>query len=293
MRFALLGAAGYIAPRHLKAIKDTGHTLVAACDPHDSVGVLDSYFSDVRFFTEIERFDRHLEKLRLKGEGVDYISICTPNYLHDAHCRIALRLGANAICEKPLTINPWNLDPLQELEARFNKRIYAILQLRYHPEVLKLKKIIESSNSEHAIVKIDYITRRGPWYHTSWKGDSIRSGDLVTNIGIHLFDLVLWFFGSVKSYLISEYSPAKVSGFLDLEHAKVNWSLSLDSKDLEEDEFARRVFMIDDYVLDLSKGLEPLHTVCYQEILEGKGFSIDDAKPAIALVSALRSFKND
>lgn len=291
MRFALIGAAGYIAPRHLQAIKDTGNTLVAACDLHDSVGILDRFFPEAKFFTEIERFDRHLEKLKYKGEAVDYISICSPNYLHDAHCRFALRLGANAICEKPLTINPWNLEPLQEIEQRFNKRVNVILQLRYHPEVIKLKSKIESSNSKFE-VKIDYITRRGSWYHTSWKGNQKKSGGLVTNIGVHLFDLVLWLFGSVHSNRVQSFSEKKASGILELERAKINWFLSVDGEDLEEGEQARRVFSVGGALVNLSSGLELLHTTCYQEILDNKGFGIVDTIPAIELVSKICEMGN-
>ncbi|MBD3393971.1 MAG: oxidoreductase, partial [Chitinivibrionales bacterium] len=223
-KFALTGLAGYIAPRHLKAIKETGNTLVAACDPSDSVGIIDSYFPNASFFREFERFDRHLEKLRRKGDGIDYLSICSPNYLHDAHIRLALRLGAHAICEKPLVLNPWNIDALQELAEEHGKNIYCILQLRLHPAIVALKKQIDQDKpgKKHEI-DLTYITSRGRWYLVSWKGNVEQSGGLATNIGIHFFDMLIWIFGGVKRLEVHVAEAKKVAGYVELERAKVRW----------------------------------------------------------------------
>src|SRR4051812_35192802 len=229
MNFAMTGVAGFVAPRHLKAIKDTGHRLVAAVDPHDAVGVLDKYAFDVRFFTEIERFDRHLEKLRRgpAGDRVDYVSVCSPNYLHDAHIRLALRVGANVICEKPLVINPWNLDALQELERETGGRVNTVRQLRLHPQLLLLKDQLTSGKSgELHEVSLTYITSRGRWYDVPWKGSEERSGGIVTNIGIHFFDLLLWLFGGVVSCEVHLREPRRIGGYLQLERARVRWFLS-------------------------------------------------------------------
>ncbi|HEX9838945.1 MAG TPA: Gfo/Idh/MocA family oxidoreductase, partial [Anaerolineales bacterium] len=231
--FAAIGVGGYIAPRHLRAIRDTGNVLVAAVDPKDSVGVLDQYSFDVKFFTEIERFDRHLEKLRRGPEEnrVHYVSICSPNYLHDAHCRLALRVGTDVICEKPLVINPWNLDALEELEAETKHRIHTVLQLRVHPELVKLKQSLQVKGGQPD-VELSYITSRGPWYHVSWKGQQDKSGGIATNIGVHFFDLLLWLFGPVADIRVYHSDNSRMSGFIDLEHARVRWFLSVDSRDL-------------------------------------------------------------
>jgi len=294
--FALIGVAGFIAPKHLKAIRDTGSRLVAAMDPHDSVGILDSFFPEARFFTEFERFDRFLEKQRRQREAkpVEFLSICSPNYLHDAHVRLALRLQANAVCEKPLVINPWNLDQLGELEQEYGRRIYTVLQLRLHPTVRALKKAIheESNGSRHEIF-LTYITRRGAWYHHSWKGSEQQSGGLVMNIGIHFFDLLLWLFGPVQRSLLHQATPSRMAGYLELERARVRWFLSIDANDLPADVrkkggYAHRSITVDGQELDLSAGFTDLHTEVYRDLLAGGGFGIQDARPAIELVYNLR-----
>lgn len=294
--FALIGIAGFIAPKHLKAIRDTGNSLAAAMDPHDSVGILDSYFPDARFFTEIERFDRFLEKQRRQPDArpVEFISVCTPNYLHDAHVRLALRVGAHAVCEKPLVINPWNLEQLAELEQEYQRRIYTVLQLRLHPAVQALKKQLEaqSSPTRHEIC-LTYITRRGAWYHHSWKGSEEKSGGLVMNIGIHFFDLLLWLFGPADRSLVHQSTPSRVSGYLELQRARVRWLLSVDVNDLPADVrarggYAHRSITIDGQELDLSAGFTDLHTEVYRDILAGRGFGIADCRPAIDLVYQVR-----
>ena len=292
--FVLIGAGGYIAPRHLQAIKDTGNTLVAACDPKDSVGILDKYFFDVQFFTEFERFDRHVEKLRRKGTPIEYVSICSPNYLHDAHMRFALRIGADAICEKPLVLNPWNLDALAELEHENGKKINTILQLRVHPALIELrKKLQHEKNSKKHKVVLTYITSRGDWYLVSWKGQLDRSGGLATNIGIHFFDLLIWLFGSVKKSEVHVSAPKKTGGFLELERATVQWFLSIDKKDLPEQARAQnkttfRSITIDEKEVEFSEGFTNLHTKVYEETLAGKGFGIEDVRPSIELAHNIR-----
>lgn len=299
-RFALIGAAGYIAPRHMKAIKDTGNILVVALDRCDSVGIIDSYFPEADFFTEFERFDRYIDKLRRKGEGIDYVSICSPNYLHDAHIRFALRNDADAICEKPLVLNPWNLDALQEIEEETGKKIYNILQLRVHPAILSLKEKVKSEyKNRTSKYKIDlsYITSRGKWYFISWKGDINKSGGVATNIGIHFFDMLIWIFGDVKHYEVHYSEPLrKMAGYLELEKAEVRWFLSVDSKDLpngaiKEGKRTYRSITIEGKEIEFSGGFTDLHTVVYQKILNGKGFGINDARPSIELVYMLRNIK--
>ncbi len=297
--YALTGVAGYIAPRHLKAIKETGSRLVAAVDPHDSVGLLDSYFPDAKFFTEIERFDRYLEKLKRQGseDAVDYVSVCSPNYLHDAHVRLALRSGAHAICEKPLVLNPWNLDLLRELEEEYERKIYTMLQLRIHPSVLELKAKLDAEQQKtKKHVDLTYITSRGNWYHYSWKGDPEKSGGVATNIGIHFFDLLIWLFGEVQRCELYMSESDKMSGFLELENATVNWLLSLDSSDLpervvENGKTTYRSIMIDDEEVEFSSGFNDLHTRLYEEILQERGFGIEDARPSIQLVNELRNMQ--
>jgi UDP-N-acetyl-2-amino-2-deoxyglucuronate dehydrogenase len=295
--FALTGAAGFVAPRHLKAIKDTGNRLVAAVDPHDAVGVLDKYFFDVRFFTEIERFDRHLEKLRrgIAGERVDYVSICSPNYLHDAHIRLALRVGAHAICEKPLVINPWNLDALQELEQETGRRINTVLQLRLHPQLAALRqRIHQEPASKLHDVSLTYVTARGRWYDVSWKGSDERSGGVVTNIGIHFFDLLLWLFGPVTSCEAHVHEPRRMAGYLELERARVRWFLSTEAADLPfaaqpGSRTTHRSITVDDAEIEFSEGFTDLHTRVYEEVLAGRGFGIDDARASIELSHRIRS----
>ena len=294
--FALLGVAGYIAPKHLKAIRDTGNQLIAAADPHDSVGILDSYFPEARFFTEIERFDRFLEKQRRakNGQAVDYVSICTPNYLHDAHVRLALRVGAHAICEKPLVISPWNLEQLRELEAESKRRVYSVLQLRLHPAAQSLKQTIkaQSPSSCHDVC-LTYITRRGAWYQYSWKGSEEKSGGLIMNIGIHFFDLLIWIFGLPQRSLVHLLSRTRAAGYLKLQRAKVRWFLSVDAVDLppairQEGGFAYRSIIVDGQELDLSGGFTDLHTEVYRDILAGGGFGIDDVEASIELAHNIR-----
>jgi UDP-N-acetyl-2-amino-2-deoxyglucuronate dehydrogenase len=293
-RFALIGVGGYIAPRHLQAIKDTGNTLVAACDPNDSVGILDRYFFEVQFFKEFERFDRHIEKLRRKGSPIDYVSICSPNYLHDAHMRFALRIGADAICEKPLVLNPWNLDALVELEQESGKKINTILQLRVHPTLIELRKQLqkEKTDKKKKIV-LTYITSRGDWYLVSWKGQLDRSGGLATNIGIHFFDLLIWLFGPVQHSEVHISEPRRTAGFIELERATVQWFLSMDRNDLppqavEKHKTTFRSITIDGKEVEFSDGFTDLHTKVYEETLAGRGFGIEDVRPSIALAHDIR-----
>jgi UDP-N-acetyl-2-amino-2-deoxyglucuronate dehydrogenase len=299
--FAIIGVAGYIAPRHLKAIKDTGNRIVAATDPHDSVGVLDNFSFDVRYFPEIERFDRHLEKLR-RGPSenqVHYVSICSPNYLHDAHIRLALRTNAHAICEKPIVINPWNLDFLEEIEKETGKKVYTILQLRVHPSLIDLKKklIAKMSNVQcKAEICLTYITARGNWYFSSWKGSQERSGGLAVNIGIHFFDLLIWLFGKKISSELHLNQFNRMSGFIELEFARVRWFLSADMGDLSvvsnsTGKTTFRSITIDGEEIDFSEGFTDLHTQVYAEILSGNGCGIEEARPSIELVHAIRHSK--
>lgn len=293
--FAVIGVGGYIAPRHLRAIRDTGNHLVVAVDPKDSVGVLDQYSFDVKFFTEIERFDRHLEKLRRGPEEtrVQYVSVCSPNYLHDAHCRLALRVGADVICEKPLVINPWNFDALEELEAETKHCIHTILQLRVHPELIKLKQTLQAEGGQHDVM-LTYITSRGPWYHVSWKGQQDKSGGVATNIGVHFFDLLLWLFGPAANLQVYHSDNSRMSGFIDLEHARVRWFLSVDSQDLPAQAKAAgkttyRSITVDGREVEFSEGFTDLHTRVYEETLAGRGFGITEARPSIELTYAIRT----
>lgn len=293
--FAVIGVGGYIAPRHLQAIRHTGNRLLAAVDPKDSVGILDSYSYDVQFFTEIERFDRHLEKLRRKPEEerIHFVSVCSPNYLHDAHCRLALRVGADVICEKPLVINPWNFDALEELENETNHRIYTVLQLRVHPELIKLKESLQNSTTKHE-VQLTYITSRGPWYHVSWKGQAEKSGGIATNIGVHFFDLLLWLFGSAQGIKVYHSDDKRMSGFLELERANVKWFLSVDKNDLPESSKVNnkptfRSITVEGKEIEFSEGFTDLHTKIYEETLAGRGFGIADARPSIELTYAIRT----
>jgi UDP-N-acetyl-2-amino-2-deoxyglucuronate dehydrogenase len=295
--FALLGVAGYIAPRHLQAIRDTGGSLVCACDPNDSVGILDRYSFDTRYFREFERFDRHVEKLRRRGpaERIHHVAICSPNYLHDAHIRFALRVGAHAICEKPVVINPWNLEPLAELEQEQGKRIYAVLQLRVHPTLVALRdRLAAAPPGPRREVVLTYVTSRGQWYLNSWKGDPARSGGIATNIGIHFFDLLLWLFGRVEGFEVHVSQPQKMAGYLALERASVRWLLSIDPQDLPFEatpggNTTFRSITVDGQELEFSDGFTDLHTRVYREILAGRGFGVEDARPAIVLAHGLRN----
>ncbi|MDP1571561.1 MAG: Gfo/Idh/MocA family oxidoreductase [Vicinamibacterales bacterium] len=293
--FAITGVAGYIAPRHLKAIKDTGHRLVAAIDPHDAVGILDRFEFDVRFFTEIERFDRHLEKLRRGPEAqrVHYVSICSPNYLHDAHIRLALRTGAHAICEKPIVINPWNLDALEELERETGCRVWTVLQLRVHPQLIALRERLRAEAGRRHQVSLTYITSRGGWYQVSWKGQEERSGGIVTNIGIHFFDLLIWLFGPVQSSEVHVRALQRAAGAITLEHADVQWFLSTDASDLPFTpepgvKTTHRSITVDGDEVEFSEGFGDLHTRVYEETMAGRGFGIADARPSVELTARIR-----
>lgn len=290
--FGLIGAAGYVAPRHMKAIVDTGNKLLAAMDPNDSVGIIDSYAPDAAFFTEFERFDRHAEKLRRMGEEhrLHYVSICSPNYLHDAHCRFALRIGADAICEKPLVLNPWNVDALQALEEETGQRIWCVLQLRLHPAVIELKKKIDAEppGKRHQ-VELTYITPRGKWYDVSWKGDPAKSGGVATNIGIHFFDMLMWVFGDVQHSTVTKNEPRSMAGELVLEKADVKWKLSVEPSDLpEEHEGAFRSLTLSGCPFDFSGGFSDLHTRVYEGALQKEGFALMDVLPSVELAQQLR-----
>lgn len=295
--FALIGAGGYIAPRHMKAIKDTGNNLLAALDKHDSVGILDSYFPSTHFFTEFERFDRHLEKLKRQGTKTDFVSVCSPNYLHDSHIRFGLRIGADVICEKPVVLNPWNIDALLEIEKETGKNIYTILQLRLHPAIIALKEKIDAApaNKRYAI-NLQYITSRGNWYHTSWKGDIQKSGGIATNIGVHFFDMLMWIFGPVKDNNVTQHTAETAKGNLVLEKANISWMLSIDANTLPADIKAAgkrtyRTLSIDGDEFEFSEGFTELHTKSYEEIIKGNGFRISETRAAIQLVHDIRKVK--
>jgi UDP-N-acetyl-2-amino-2-deoxyglucuronate dehydrogenase len=295
-RFALIGAAGYIAPRHLQAIRDTGNILVAALDKSDTVGVIDSYFPDADFFTEFERFDRHIDKLKREGKKIDYVSICSPNYLHDSHIRFALRHGADAICEKPLVLNPWNVEALEAIEREVGKRVYTILQLRLHPSIIALRnKVLNGPKEKVYNVDLNYITSRGHWYHISWKGDVSKSGGIATNIGIHFFDMLLWVFGGVKNIEVKTLKADSASGYLELVRARVNWSLSINYDHIPTEIKSKgkrtyRSLTMDGEQIEFSDGFTELHTKSYEAILKGEGFGLDQARPSIELVHKIRSF---
>jgi UDP-N-acetyl-2-amino-2-deoxyglucuronate dehydrogenase len=295
--FALIGVAGYIAPRHLQAIRDTKNNLLAALDKFDNVGVIDSYFPNAHFFTEFERFDRHLDKLQRKEVKIDYVSICTPNYLHDSHIRFALRHRADAICEKPLVLSPWNVDALAEIEKETGKRVFTILQLRLHPSIIALReKILNGPKDKIYDVDLNYITSRGNWYHISWKGDASKSGGIATNIGIHFFDMLIWIFGSVKKNVVKELNDDSASGYLELERARVNWQLSINADHLPAEAKSKgkrtyRSLKLEDQEIEFSEGFTDLHTLSYQEILKGNGFGLEDARPSIQLTHEIRNAK--
>ena len=293
--FALIGAAGYVAPRHLKAIKDTDNQLLAALDKFDSVGIMDSYFPNADFFVEFERFDRHIEKLKRNGTHLDYVSICTPNYLHDAHIRMALRRGADAICEKPLVLNPWNVDALQDIESESGQKINTILQLRLHPSIIQLKNKVDANikNTKYE-VDLTYITSRGNWYDVSWKGDPSKSGGVATNIGIHFFDMLSWIFGDVQENIVHLKEKTKSSGYLEFQNARVKWFLSIDENDLPKEIKSKgqrtyRSITIDNELLEFSSGFTELHTESYKGILKGNGFGLSDARTSIDIVHHIRN----
>ncbi len=294
MNFALIGAAGFVAPRHMRAVRDNGHTLLAAYDPNDSVGVMDSYFPDADFFTEFERFDRHCEKLKRQGTRIDYVSVCSPNYLHDAHIRFGLRLDADVICEKPVVLNPWNVEALQEMERETGRKVYTILQLRLHPAIRALREQVRSSPTPAVReVELTYITSRGKWYYASWKGDPNRSGGIATNIGIHFFDMLRWVFGPVRENIVHLNTHDRASGFLLLERARVRWFLSIHPGALPEEVRAKgghtfRSLRMDGVEIEFSDGFTDLHTLSYRDIFEGKGFGLEEAGTAVGIVHDIR-----
>jgi UDP-N-acetyl-2-amino-2-deoxyglucuronate dehydrogenase len=297
--FSLIGAAGYIAPRHMKAIKETGNSLIAAMDPNDSVGIIDTYFPDADYFTEFERFERHIEKLRrIKSEKmVEFVSICSPNFLHDSHIRFALRSGANAICEKPIVLNPWNIDALKEVENDSGKKIYTVLQLRLHPAILTLKKKIDESDSNRVFdIDLTYITSRGKWYDYSWKGDENKSGGVSTNIGVHFFDMLYYIFGNVKENIVHYKDNKTASGYLEFQRARVRWFLSVNSEylPLENKLNSQKTFRsitIDSDEIEFSDGFTDLHTKIYEDILHGNGFGLEENLVAIQTVHDIRISK--
>lgn len=290
--FALIGAAGYIAPRHMTAIKANGGDLKVAYDPNDSVGVIDSHFPQAHFFTEFERFDRHVDKLRRRGEQLDYVSVCSPNYLHDAHIRFGLRAGADVICEKPLVLNPWNIDGLAEIEQQTGHKINTILQLRLHPAIQALKERIAQSNERHT-VDLTYITSRGRWYHASWKGEEAKSGGVATNIGVHFFDMLAYVFGPLQSQTASLRQPERAGGLLSYEKADVRWFLSVDANDLPDavkgKKTTYRSITLDGEEVEFSEGFTDLHTRSYQEILAGRGYGLEDVRFCVEVVSQFRT----
>lgn len=294
--FALIGAAGYIAPRHMKAIKDTGNNLLAAYDKTDSVGIIDSHFPNADFFVEFERFDRHIEKLKYEEDlYLDYVSICSPNYLHDAHIRFALRSGADAICEKPLVLNPWNIDKLQRVQEKTGKTIYNILQLRVHPSIIELREKVAHANKNSKFeVDLTYLTSRGHWYQTSWKGDVTKSGGIATNIGVHFYDMLSWIFGDVQENTVHVHEKDRAAGYLEFENARVRWFLSINSKYLPEEvkkkgQTTFRSITIDGEELEFSGGFTDLHTMVYKDILAGKGYGLEAARTAIEIVHKIRN----
>ncbi len=305
LNFALIGAAGYIAPRHMKAIRDTGNNLVCALDPYDGVGIIDSYFPEADFFIEPERFDRHLDKLRRMASGhrplidkrVDFVSICSPNYMHDSHIRLALRNDAHAICEKPIVLNPWNLDALSVIEQETGKRIYTILQLRLHQVIRELKNRIDKSGTGKKYdIDLVYITSRGNWYFRSWKGNTEKSGGIATNIGVHFFDMLSWIFGDCQQNIVQVMQENKAAGYLELKNARVRWFLSLDYNDIPEEirHSGKRTFRtltINGEEVEFSEGFTELHTEAYRDILAGNGFGLKDARNSINIVYHIRNEK--
>lgn len=298
LRFALIGSAGYVAPRHMKAIAETGNDLVAILDKNDSVGIIDSFFPKADFFLESERFDRHLDKLRRKEETkIDFVSICSPNYLHDAHIRLALRNQCNAICEKPVVLNPWNIDALQEIEIETGKEVFNILQLRLHPSIIKLKQELQNVPKDKVYdIDMIYITSRGSWYHVSWKGDTSKSGGIATNIGVHFFDMLIWLFGEPSQNILHHFTNTCAGGFLQLRNANVRWFLSIDEKHLPEHakvngQRTYRSIKYDGREIEFSGGFTDLHTMTYRSILNGTGFGLKDARPSIETVYQIRNAK--
>lgn len=294
-RFALIGAGGFVAPRHMRAIKAVGGDLVVALDPNDSVGVMDSHFPDAHFFVEFERFDRYVDKLRRSGSPLDYVSVCSPNYLHDAHCRFGLRSHLDVICEKPLVLNPWNLDGLQDIEHETGKRISTILQLRLHPAIQALKAKVEASGRTDHTADLTYITSRGRWYHVSWKGDTGKSGGVATNIGIHFFDMLIYVFGPLEKMTLDLADDSRAAGTMRMQRGEVRWFLSLDRADLPPETkpglATFRSVQVDGSEIEFSEGFTDLHTRSYEEVLAGRGFGIDVVRPSIEIASRIRTVK--
>lgn len=295
--FGIIGVAGYIAVRHLHAIKETGNNLLASLDKFDSVGRIDSYFPESDFFVEFERFDRHFDKLKRNGTKIDYVSICSPNYLHDSHIRFALRHNADAICEKPIVLNPWNIDALQEIEKETGKKIFTVLQLRLHPKIMELKEMIRNGPSDKIYdIDMSYITSRGNWYNISWKGDLQKSGGVATNIGIHFFDMLIWIFGKPEKNVVHLSEINKAAGYLELENARVRWFMSLDSDDVPAEvmKTGKRTFRsikVDGKEIEFSEGFTDLHTQTYSKILDGKGFGLNEARQSVETVYTIRNSK--
>jgi UDP-N-acetyl-2-amino-2-deoxyglucuronate dehydrogenase len=293
--FAMIGVGGYIAPRHMKAIKETGNNLIAAMDKNDSVGIMDSFFPDADFFVEYERFDRHLHKLKRNGVKLDYLTVCSPNYLHDSHAAFGLMHGMDVICEKPLVLNPWNLDSIQEVEKETGKKVNVILQLRHHPKIIELKEQIQKADKV-CEVDLTYITSRGKWYYTSWKGDIHKSGGIATNIGIHFFDMLGWIFGEAKENIVHLHTHDRAAGIIKFEKANVKWFLSINSQLLPDEIKAKaqttfRSITVDGKEIEFSEGFTDLHTVSYREILKGKGFGTEDARKAVEIAYNIRNSK--
>jgi UDP-N-acetyl-2-amino-2-deoxyglucuronate dehydrogenase len=294
-KFGLIGAAGYIAPRHMKAIKDTNNDLLAAFDPYDGIGIMDSYFPKASFFVEFERFDRHIDKLKRKGQKLDYISVCSPNYLHDSHIRFGLRSDCDIVCEKPIVLNPWNIDALEEIERETGRNVYCILQLRLHPAIIALRdKILSGFKDKVYDVDLTYITSRGSWYYTSWKGDISKSGGIATNIGVHFFDMLTWVFGDLKNMRVEKHTTDVAKGYMELSQARVNWFLSINEDYLPESAKLQgkktfRSITVESEEIEFSEGFTDLHTQSYQDIIKGTGFKISETKKAIEIVHLIRS----
>lgn len=292
--FALIGAAGYIAPRHMKAIKETGNNLCAAFDTFDSVGVIDSFFPKADFFVEYERFDRHLDKIQRQGTKLDYVSICSPNYLHDSHIRFGLRQGADVICEKPLVLNPWNIDALEDLQKETGNKVYNILQLRLHPSIIALKKQVEEAPKDKIFdLDLAYLTSRGNWYYTSWKGDISKSGGIATNIGVHFYDMLQWVFGPIKKNVVHVHTHDRAAGYFEFERARVRWFLSINADTLPAEVKAKglttyRSITMEGKEIEFSGGFTDLHTMSYQDVLSGGGFEVGEARTAIQIVHDIR-----
>lgn len=293
--FGIIGVGGYIAPRHLKAIKETGNNLIVALDKNDSVGIMDSYFPQCSFYTEYERFDRFVEKIKHTEDKLDFVTVCTPNYLHDSHIRFGLRAGADVICEKPLVLNPWNIDALQKMEEQTGRKVYNILQLRLHPAIIEWKNMVDNGPKDKVYdVDLTYITSRGLWYYTSWKGDSSKSGGVATNIGVHFYDMLSWIFGNIKENIVHIYEHDRAAGLLLFERARVRYFMSINADTLpkqavEQGKRTYRKMEMDGKEIEFSDGFTELHTESYKKILAGEGFGLDQAYQSIKIVHDIRN----